>query len=48
MTIHPLPRAELERRVSEGVIGEEGMEAGADEAIEHRLFERCRVDLVRI
>ena len=52
MTIHPLPRMELERRIGEGELRDgaaEGEERGeADEAIEHRLFERCRVDVIRV
>lgn len=38
LVIHPLSRDELERRVRE----EE------DEEIEHRMWERCRVDIVKI
>jgi len=43
MVVHPLERGELERRVEEG---EEGGEA--DEPIEHRVWERCRVEVVKV
>lgn len=45
LTVHPLERDELERRVSEGDVDAGGE---ADEPIEHRVWERCRVDVVRI
>lgn len=44
LTVHPLPRDELERRVGE--VGEGAEEP--DEPIEHRVWERCRVDVVKV
>lgn len=43
MAVHPLEREELERRTREG---DEGGEV--DEPIEHRVWERCRVDIVKV
>lgn len=36
-TVHPMDKAELQQRSSEG-----------DEMVEHRVFERCRVDIIKI
>ena len=38
MTIYPLDKAELERKVKDE----------PDEPIEHHVYDRCRVDIVRI
>ncbi|KAM0746375.1 DNA polymerase alpha, subunit B [Meredithblackwellia eburnea MCA 4105] len=40
LTIHPMEKDELERRVTD--------EEEPDEVIEHRVWDRCRVDIVKI
>lgn len=44
LTVHPMEKGELERRVGGGGQGDEE----PDEAIEHRVWERCRVDVVKV
>lgn len=44
LTVHPLPKHELERRVR----GDPDQQLDPDEPIEHRVWERCRVDIIKI
>lgn len=37
-TVHPMNKSELEQ----------GSTDGSDEMMEHRVYERCRVDIVRV
>ncbi len=44
MVVHPLERGELERRVEEG----DGEGGEQDEPVEHRVWERARVEIVKV
>lgn len=44
LTIHPMEKGELERRTREG----DGMESEGDEMMEARVWERCRVDVIKV
>lgn len=59
LTIHPLPKEELEKLISgsktsgggagsEMDVDQEEEGDGGDEAVEHRVWDRCRVDVIRI
>jgi DNA polymerase alpha subunit B len=51
LTIHPLPTEELERRADRVMKGggeNEEIEDEGDDEIEHRVWERCRVDIVKV
>ena len=45
MTIHPLDKDNLEELASNGMVDSGGE---ADEPVEHRLWERCRVDIIKV
>jgi DNA polymerase alpha subunit B len=43
LTIHPIDKDNLEELVANGIGGGE-----ADEPVEHRVWERCRVDIIKV
>ncbi|GAA5833404.1 hypothetical protein JCM5353_008438 [Sporobolomyces roseus] len=45
LTIHPLDKDNLEELASNGMVDSGGE---ADEPVEHRLWERCRVDIIKV